>query len=443
MNFLSFIQDRPFFNKELNKIMTNAGWLFFEKILRAVIGFFVGVWVAKFLGPEQFGILSYATAFVAFVGVLISLHCSGLVIREIVNNPDRKDEILGTVFIFKIFAAIIGITLCISVVLFLRHNDRMTLTLIIILSAGMFFQIFDVIDLWNQSQVKSKYTVTAKSTAFLLISLFKIGLIISKAHLIYFALAGALEIIIGAIGLIVMYKIGGEQFSKLKFKLSFGKQLFYNGWPLFIQGFAVISYMRVDKIMLREMTNAYQVGIYSVAVQLTEALYFVPLVITASFFPAIIKSKQLGQQIYMDRIQKLFDLMIWMALLSAIFITLISDNIISVLFGKSYEESGQILALQIWMVCSIFFGVSRQKWLIVENYLKDGLCVDMTGLTLNIICNYFLIPQYGAIGASVASLITSFSSHLIVAIFSKPIRLSIKMYIRSLTLPVRYLKNYA
>ena len=443
MNFLSFIQDRLFVSKELNKIMTNAGWLFFEKILRTVIGFFVSVWVAKFLGPEQFGILSYAAAFVAFVGIFISLHCSGLVIREIVNNPDKKDEILGTVFVFKIFAAMIGITICISVVLLLRHNDRLTLMLITILCAGMFFQVFDVIDWWHQSQVKSKYTVTAKSTAFLLISLFKIGLIIFGAPLIYFALAGALEIAIGAIGLIIMYKIGGQQFSKLKFKLSFGKQLFYEGWPLFIQGFAVISYMRVDKIMLREMTDAYQVGIYSAAVQLTEAFYFVPLIISASFFPAIIKSKELGQQIYMDRIQKLYDLMIWMALLSAIFITLISDNLILFLFGESYEESGQVLALQIWMVCSIFFGVSRQKWLIVENYLKDGLYVDMTGLTLNIICNYFLIPRYGAIGASIASLITSFTAHLIVASFSKPIRLSIKMYLRSLTFPVRYLKNYS
>ena len=199
--------------------------------------------------------------------------------------------------------------------------------------------------------------------------------------------------------------------------------------------------MRVDKIMLREMTDAYQVGIYSVAVQLTEAFYFVPLVITASFFPAIIKSKKLGQQIYLDRIQKLYDLMIWMALLSAIFITFISDNLVLTLFGKSYESSGRVLALQIWMVCSIFFGVSRQKWLIVENHLKDGLYVDMTGLTLNIICNYFLIPRYGAIGASVASLITSYSSHLIVATFSKPIRLSIKMYLRSLTFPLGYLKK--
>ena len=129
--------------------------------------------------------------------------------------------------------------------------------------------------------------------------------------------------------------------------------------------------------------------------------------------------------------------------LSAIFITLTSDNLILLLFGKTYKESGHVLAIQIWMVCSIFFGVSRQKWLIVENYLKDGLYVDMTGLALNIICNYFLIPRYGAIGASVASLVTSFTAHLVVAIFSKPIRLSIKMFFRSLTLPLRYLRSYS
>lgn len=441
MNFLSFIQDRLFFSKDLNKIMTNAGWLFFDKILRTVIGFFVAVWMARFLGPEQFGILSYAIAYVAFVGALINLGFSGLVIREIVRNSGKKDEILGTIFVLKIFGAFFGIILSISIVLLLRPSDTLTLVLITILSVGVFFQVFDVIDLWFLSQLKSKYTIIAKNTAFLLISLFKVGLIIIGAQLTFFALAGALEIVLGSMGLVIAYKISGHRFSKFQFKLGLAKQLIYNSWPLLIQSIAIISYMRVDKIMLREMTDAYQVGIYSVAVQLTEAWYFVPLAITASLFPAIVRSKELGHKIYMARIQKLYDLMIWMALLAAIFITLMSDNLVLFLVGERYAESGKVLALQIWMVCSIFFGVCRQKWLIVENHLKDGLYVDMTGLTLNIICNYFLIPRYGAIGASVASLITSFTAHLAVAIFSKPIRLSIKMYLKSLAFPVRYLKS--
>ena len=144
----------------------------------------------------------------------------------------------------------------------------------------------------------------------------------------------------------------------------------------------------------------------------------------------------------MARIQKLYDLMIWMALLAAIFITLTSDNLVQFLVGERYAESGKVLALQIWMGCSVFFGVSRQKWLIVENHLKDALYVDIAGLFLNIICNYLLIPRYGAIGASLASLFTVFTAHLAVATFSKPIRLSIKMYLKSLAFPVRYLKNY-
>ena len=442
MNFSSLIQERFFNNRELNKIMTNAGWLFFDKILRTAIGFFVAVWVARFLGPEQFGILSYAVAYVAFINALINLGFSGLVIREIVRNSEKKDEILGTIFVLKIIGALVGIILSIFIVLLLRPGDTLTLVLITILSVGVFFQVFDVIDLWFQSQLKSKYTIIAKNTAFLLISLFKVALIIIGAQLIFFALAGALEIVISCVGLVIAYKISGHRFSGLQFKMGLAKQLLHDGWPLLIQSIAVISYMRIDKIMLREMTDAYQVGIYSVAVQFTEAWYFFPLAITASLFPAIVRSKELGHKIYMARIQKLYDLMIWMALLAAIFVTLTSDNLVLFLVGEKYAESGKVLALQIWMGCSVFFAVSRQKWLIVENRLKDGLYFEMAGLFLNIVCNYLLIPRYGAIGASIASLITAFAAHLAVATFSEPIRLSIKMYLNSLALPVRYLKSY-
>jgi O-antigen/teichoic acid export membrane protein len=97
MNLMpTFVLRRIAHRPELVKIIDNIGWLFFDKTLRMGVGLFVGVWVTRYLGPEQFGLFNFATAFTALFGAVATLGLQGIVVRDIVNDPSCKEETLGT-----------------------------------------------------------------------------------------------------------------------------------------------------------------------------------------------------------------------------------------------------------------------------------------------------------------------------------------------------------
>jgi O-antigen/teichoic acid export membrane protein len=83
------------------RYFANTSWLFGEKILRMIVGLFVGIWVARYLGPEQFGLLSYAQSFVGLFTAIATLGLDGIVVRELVKDPSRRDELIGTAFWLK------------------------------------------------------------------------------------------------------------------------------------------------------------------------------------------------------------------------------------------------------------------------------------------------------------------------------------------------------
>ena len=72
------------------KYFKNTSWLFGEKILRMIVGLFVGIWVARYLGPEQFGLFSYAQGFVGLFTAISTLELDGIVVRELIKDEKRS-----------------------------------------------------------------------------------------------------------------------------------------------------------------------------------------------------------------------------------------------------------------------------------------------------------------------------------------------------------------
>ncbi len=198
------------FSPSRRKIIANSAWLLADKILRLGSALFVGVWVARYLGPEQFGLFNYAVAFVSLFGTLATLGLDSIIVRDIVREPSCKDEILGTAFVLKLISGIATLLLTIGTISLLRPNDNLTRWLVAIMAAGLILQSFDIIDFWFQSQVQSKYTVYARNTAFVSISIVKVALIQMRAPLIAFAWAGLAETALSAVGLVILYHVNRD-----------------------------------------------------------------------------------------------------------------------------------------------------------------------------------------------------------------------------------------
>ena len=401
------------------KYFANTSWLLGERILRMVISLFVGIYVARYLGPERFGLLSYSLSFVLLFSSLASFGLDDILVRELVKQPKQRNDLLGSVFWLKICGTLVmGTT--IALILQFKAEDQQTYWMIALITFGFLFQATNVVDFYFQSQVQSKFAVRAQAFQLLATSLFKIYLVWNQAELIWFAFALMLDQAVVAALFLLVYHWKIEWFPFFSFGWTQAKKLMRDAWPLIFAGMVVSIYMKIDQVMLKEMLDAKAVGVYAAAVKLCEAWYFVPSVITASLFPVIISSKQKSDTLYQQRMQKLYDLMVWVSVTVAIPTTFLADWVIVILYGNGFEASATVLRIYIWAGVFTFLGVASFKWLVTENLQRYSFYVLAIGAIINIGSNLLLVPIYGINGAAVATFISyGIGSYAGLAFFKK------------------------
>jgi O-antigen/teichoic acid export membrane protein len=420
------------FSSEFKKIIRNTGFLFGEKVINMGLGLFVGIWVARYLGPEDYGLLQYAQSLVALVAAIGTLGTTQIVIRDLVAKPkEREGQILGTAFFLMLIAGFFTALFIIGIG-FLLNNDSLTRLLIIICSVTLVLQAFQVFDYWFQSKVLSKYSVYARTSATVIVSILKVGFIILSLNLVYFALAVIISGVISTSIWIFNYKSLGKKLSSWSFDSQYAKILLNDAWPLILSGISVAVYMKIDQVMLKSMVDANAVGNYAVAVKVSELWYFIPVTIASSVFPSIINSKKDSIEKYHRRLQYLYDVMAGVALIIAIPMTFLSDLVIQTLFGSEYVLAGGVLAVHIWAGIFVFLGVARSKWIINENYQFYGMIFTVTGALSNVVLNLWLIPISGIMGAVWATVISQAISAWLCAGIFKNTRIAFIMHTRSI-----------
>ncbi|MEM8675340.1 MAG: flippase [Cyanobacteria bacterium P01_G01_bin.67] len=397
----------------LKKIIRNIGWLSAERLIRMALSFFVGIYVIRYLGPENFGKLSYSISFVFLFLAITKLGLDQIVIRNLVNQRESTSEILGTAFMLKLLGCISAFFM-ISVSILPSSGDVQIRQMTIIIAFSMIFTCFDVLDLWFQSQVLSKSLAIARSVQFIISNLAKLCFIWLKLPLIAFAYIFIADTLIRAIGMSWIY-IQDNKHHLVPWKIDkfLAIDLLKNSWPLILSGVMSTIYMRIDQVMLGNMSTSQEVGNYAAAVKFSEVWYFIPTVICSSVYPAIIQARQKSKKEYYFKMQQLYDFLVLLSLSVAMLVSFSSDFILTNLLGSEYSSASQILTLHIWSGIFIFLGVARGNWLVIENKTRLSLVTQMLGAVTNICLNLLLIPQSGAIGAAVSTLVSyAVSSYL-------------------------------
>ena len=403
----------------IRKYFSNTSWLLGERILRMGVSLFVGIYVARYLGPEKYGLLSYTMSFVWLFSAFLDLGHREIIVRELVLYPEQRNVILGSAILLRLSGAVL-LGSGVAVGLQLVDNDYQTSLMIGIIALGMAFQSWELIDYYFQSQVQSKYTVWAQTVQLIVASLIKIALIIWQAPLIWFAAVFSLEYVITAALFLLLYNWQVGSFPIRNCNLKYARQMLKNSFPLLLTGMAILIYMRIDQVMLKELVGAETVGTYAAAVKLCEVWYYIPVLIAVSFYPAIIGVKDTNPALYHARLQKLYTLLVWVAFALAIPITFMADWIIYILYGNEYIESVIILKIYVWAGIFVSMSLANNKWMVIENFQNYILLTTLLGMSSNIICNVILIPLYGASGAAIATLISyGIGSYLSLLFFPK------------------------
>jgi O-antigen/teichoic acid export membrane protein len=406
---------KSFSNEGFTKYSNNTVWLFIDRIVRLSIGLFVSVWVTRYLGPNDFGLLSFSQSFVGIFAVFASLGLDSILVNHLIDKKIDSSDLLFTAFTLKLIAGFISVILCFfSVAFFLKSEDSSLL--ISIISISTIFQAFNVVDSFFQSKTISKYVVFSNIISFIICSIFKLLFVYFDFPLIYFALISIVETCLLALGYLYFFYANKLQ-GKYNFKIKIAKTLLGESWPLILSGGVLMIQSRIDQVMLKEMTNNLEVGYYSTALRLIEVFGFVTVILSNSLSPAIYKAKLISKKLYENRLLNYYRLNFILFLATAIPLYFFSEFIVEVLFGREFMPAGVLLAL---MSIRLFFtnmGTARGAFIVTEKLFKFSLLAMIIGTLVNICANFILIPVNGAYGSIIATIVSFTVSIFIIDLF--------------------------
>lgn len=403
------------------KYLFNTGYLVLEKIIRAFISLVVWAQVIRYLGPEQFGIFSFVLSVVFLFSIFSDLGLDAIVVREVIRCPENENHILGSTFTLKIMGSLLAIALAISLGWFFI-GDIDVVVLILIVSLQFIFKSFDTVDYYFQAHVQSKYSVYSKVISLGTTTFFCFIFIYFRKSLIWFAAIVPVEIAVAGTALFFFYINISKGYASWSLSVDMMKSLLKKSWPLILSGIAISIYMRIDQIMIRQLAGDSQVGLYSAAVRISEALYFIPIVVMSSVFPAIVSSKIQSEDLYYRRLQFVLGILLWTAVIIAICISLFAKFILVGFFGEAYLSAAGVLALHAWACIFVYLGVAGTKWLINENLQLFSMAYTTAGAVCNIVLNFLLIPRYSIYGAALATVIAQFIAAVLANSFHKRTR---------------------
>jgi O-antigen/teichoic acid export membrane protein len=397
------------------KYFKNTGWMFFGQMFALLVSFFFGTWLIRYLGPTNYGVLSYALSFGGLLGFLSYLVSDGILSRELVKHPEKRDSLLGTAFVLKLIGGAVALLLTI-IAAFIIDNSRLSRVLIIIYSLTFIIPAFGVVGNFFQANVQAKQTVKAQMVAMAISSILKVAIIFSGLGIIWVMAVYVLDGLWSTITLWLIYRQNNLHVKDWHFDKVLAKSLAKDSSYLMLSSAAWFIYVKVDQVIIGRMMNETQVGLYAAAVKLSEIWNFIPSIICTSLFPAIVNARIKGDEVYRQRLKSLYWFLGLAALILAIPITILARPIVLFLFGPSYQASIIVLQIYIWTGVGMFLGAGVSQYMLAENMVKTTLFLSLLGMAVNIGLNLIWIPEFGLIGAAWASVV----SYLVVpvAIFS-------------------------
>ena len=420
-------------------VVHNVGWLTFDKCFRMCLGILVTALFARHLGPELFGMVSFAQAFVALFGPLTYLGLGGLVVKDLVEHPEQAHEITGTTLAAKIASACLSFLLIIVIGRSVSDGSHLLYAILIVTGFTVMARPLSVCELWFQSRVQSKYAALASLISFSLRALVFLLLIFDKRGVLAFVVAGALAAGLNGLLLGVFCSLKGGALRLWRFSWSKARDLLGKSWLLMLAGWGAIISLKIDQLMLGKMSGQTEVGVYAAAVRISELFYFLPAFIALSAFPGLVRLRSDSPAEYNRRFQALFDVLTWLAIPFALLVTFTAGPIIRLLFGQDFSGAAVILTIHTWACIFVFMGEGLGKWFISENVLILSPICHFSAAAVNILLNLVLIPRFGGLGAAVATVVSCAVDAFAVCLFHPTARRAGFMMAKSLLAPLRIL----
>ena len=391
-----------------NKYALNVIWAFIEKGLRIVAQLVVGIWVARYLQPERFGVLQYSLSFVLILGAFGSLGLLEIVTRELINKSDEKIRtILGTGLVVRVIGAFFAVAF-INLVAFFTESDSDIRIYILILSVGRTISSFELLQAFFKARVKIRAIAIGQFWSLMFFSLLKIFLVVYEYPLEAFIYVYALDGLLAAGVMIFFLRRDGFPLLQLNFKKKVAGKLLRSSYHLMLSVVMIQLYGRIDQVIIGNLMDDAAVGYYSTAARLFDAWNFLPVALCGALFPAIMSVISDTPKLR-NRLTALYSINLYIGIFISLGMNLLAEWMVTTFFGEAYLPAVPALRLLTFAICATFLGVATEQFLIAKGLTHLSLLRTLIGAALNIALNFVLIPMYGIEGAAIATVISYYS----------------------------------
>ena len=415
-----------------NKEVKNAGWLIGGKILQMAISLVVGVITARYLGPSNYGLIGYGTAYVSFFAAFCSLGLNSVIIKDFIDNPHEQGEAIGSAIVMRIISSLLSSIMIVSFVAVVDKGETVTIAVVALCSVGTIFHVFETFNFWFQAQYKSKITSIATFLAYVITALYKIILLILGKDVRWFAFSTSVDYIVVAVFLFLAYKMHGGE--RIRFSLKKSKSLLKVSYNYILSAVMISVYGQTDKLLLKHMLDESAVGYFTIATTICTMWVFVLQAIVDSMYPTILRLKSENYEQYERKNRQLYAIVFYVSCFVSVAFLIFGDFGVKLLYGEAYLPASSVLKVVSWYTAFSYLGVARNAWIVSEGKQKYLKYIYGAAAILNVVMNLLLIPRMGTIGAATATLITQILTSIILPIMFKELRPNTRLMLEAIAL---------
>lgn len=414
-----------------SKVTRNASWIIAGRVYHMVLAFVVGLLTARYLGPNNYGLINYAATYTSFFASFCTLGINSVIVKNFVDRPDEEGETVGSAIILRTISSVLSVVMMMCITFIADNGEKTTNIVVFLCGIGVIFQVMDTLDYWFQSRLESKYSAFATVISYTVVLIYKVWLLVTGKSVEWFAVSTSIDYLVVAIILLIVYKKrNGPRFSCSMRK---AKELFKSSYHFILAGLMVSIYGSTDKFMLKQLLNEAEVGYYSTAVSLCNTWVFLLTAIIDSLYPVILQSFN-NKELFERKNKQLYSIVFYISVSVSILFSVLATPVVRILYGKAYIAAAAPLRIITWYTAFSYLGVARNAWIVSynkQNYLKY---LYIGAAITNVVLNVIMIPLWGASGAAFASLLTQISTILVFPALIKDLRPNVKLMVDAILL---------
>lgn len=412
------------------RVAVSGATLMAESVLRLGLTAAVSFWIARSLGPAQFGLLNFASALMA---IFLGVSALGLEIPLVLRlaQGQTHGSLLGAALVLRAGAALGALGCCAAIGFALHDDDPQALAVTLIVALALLGYVPSVFDCWYKARVDALAPSIVRLAATVLSVVAKLLCLAWGGGVVGLAWTVAFEALVyGALLGFVWWRSTVRLETRLEWpERARLAQLLRDSWPYLVSTAATVVAMKVDVVLLGALSTHAQAGVYSLVQKLSETLCIAPLVLIDSAYPAL-ASRSLESSDAPG--QLLFDLAAASAMLASVAGVLLAGPVIALCFGSAYDAAVPLFHLHAWTCIAVALSAARYRWMATLGLQRHAPAVTVAGAVINLALNALLIPRFGAWGAAWAALLSAFGAGLVASFIIRELRPLGVMQLRAL-----------